>query len=575
MAAAPRSAMLTGRLAVLAALVFVAALQIHRLDDPDTWWHLAAGRQIATTGTIPHTDSFSYTAGDAPWMNRQWLFDVTLYETWRLLGDAGPALAAGAGFVAAFGCLLALARRELPDWAAALAVGVAALAAVERFTVRPEAATFLFFAAYCLLLARPVGWRRVAVLVGLQVVWANTHALSILGLLPVGAALAAAVVGRRPDRAPLAVATIGLALAEAATPYGLPGALFPLRLLSDISGTRRISYTIVEHRPTLASLGMLSPAALWALAALVVAAAVAVVPAVRRRLVAPLLVAAGAVGLGLLARRNVALVGFGVVPLVAIVAGPGVRRLGARTHAVAGVLVGACLLTLTASVVHGGFYERAHLSRAFGLGSSEVLFPRAAVRYLLRTAPGACLFNDDLMGGLVTWESDGKMRVFFDGRLQLYPRAIYAAYQDVLDDPGRFPALAARWGFDAVLLNHPSPGRLELAARIARLPGWRIAYLDAGGIVLLADGGRGEPAGIRGPVMAARTEGVADAFEAVAAPLRGGWEEATAWYQRGRAIHFLYGPPGYRLAHADFAEALRWRPDFEAARIGLEVTAGS
>jgi hypothetical protein len=40
-----------------------------------------------------------------------------------------------------FLCLYVLVRRRLPAWAAAVLVMLAALAAVERFTVRPEAAT--------------------------------------------------------------------------------------------------------------------------------------------------------------------------------------------------------------------------------------------------------------------------------------------------------------------------------------------------------------------------------------------------------------------------------------------------
>src|SRR5438093_4795520 len=136
----------TGRGAAAAALLFVAALQIHRLDDHDTWWHLASGRLIASTGTVARTDPFSTSAAGAPWINRQWLFDLGAYATWRAAGAPGLALGAGAFFLAAFGLLYALARRRLPAWAAAALVFLAAEAAVERFVVRPEAVTFCFLA---------------------------------------------------------------------------------------------------------------------------------------------------------------------------------------------------------------------------------------------------------------------------------------------------------------------------------------------------------------------------------------------------------------------------------------------
>jgi hypothetical protein len=67
-----------GRAAAAAALLFVVTLQVHRLDDADTWWHLASGRLIAASGAVPASDPFSYTAEGAPWLNRQWLFEVGL-----------------------------------------------------------------------------------------------------------------------------------------------------------------------------------------------------------------------------------------------------------------------------------------------------------------------------------------------------------------------------------------------------------------------------------------------------------------------------------------------------------------
>src|SRR5262245_4084274 len=181
---------------VATAFVFVAALQVHHLDDHDTWWHLASGRLIATSGTVPRTDPFSYTAAGAPWINRQWLFDLGSYGVWSLGGAAGLALAAGALFLGAFGLAWALARRRLPAWAAALLVVLAASAAVERLVVRPEAVTYLFLALTLLLLDGPLSPPRLLALAGCQVVWANCHALSVLGVVVLGAELASAAAAR-------------------------------------------------------------------------------------------------------------------------------------------------------------------------------------------------------------------------------------------------------------------------------------------------------------------------------------------------------------------------------------------
>src|SRR5262249_27407586 len=156
-------------------------------------------------------------------------------------------LLAGALFLLGFGALYALARRRLPAWAAATLVVVASQAAVERFTVRPEAATICLLAVYLLVLdARRLTGRALAALVVVQVLWANLPALSVLGVVVPAAELGSAAAAlwlplpegwRHASRrdaatvAGLAVATVAAVLAEPATPFGLAGALFPLRLL--------------------------------------------------------------------------------------------------------------------------------------------------------------------------------------------------------------------------------------------------------------------------------------------------------------------------------------------------------
>jgi hypothetical protein len=563
------------RIATWSPLALVGVLQLHRLDDSDTWWHLAAGRLIVGTGSVPATDPFSYTAPGAPWLNRQWLFESCLYGSWRALGPAGPALLAGALFLAAFWALLRISRARLPAWAAALVVSLVALAAVERFTVRPESATFCFLAVYLLLLDGPVGWRRAATIVCLQVLWANMHALSVLGVVPVGAMLFEALVtGRRTEARPLAACLVGVMLAEAATPFGIEGALYPFYLADLISGEQLLSYTIVEHRPTLTALDDLSPVVRASWGTLLGLGVLAIVPAVRQRAWAAIATAAAFAWLGFLARRNVALVGIGVLPLVARGLGPWAWALGARrAWLVRGLTAGVviAIVVLGGRVVHGGFYRDAKLTRTFGLGTSLLLAPRGAVAFLDRVAPDTRVFNDGMLGGLVMWESPGR-HVFFDGRLQVYPDAVYREYRRVLGGPRQFERVAERWDVGAALLHHPSPGRLELAATIARLPEWRVAYVDPGGIVLLRNRNGQSPAGLGAPVLPAWTPGVSGVVERVVAPLRGGWEVATAHYQRGRATHFVFGPPGYAHARADFASALRARPDFRAARVGLAAT---
>src|SRR5262245_45715213 len=47
-----------------------------QLQDPGTGWHLATGRYILATHSIPHHDIFSFTASGRPWVTYYWLFDT-------------------------------------------------------------------------------------------------------------------------------------------------------------------------------------------------------------------------------------------------------------------------------------------------------------------------------------------------------------------------------------------------------------------------------------------------------------------------------------------------------------------
>ncbi len=79
---------LWGLAALVGIFVFV---NTHPIRPQDFWWHIAIGREIASTGKIPTTDVYSYTEAGQPYPSYQmfWLMETVLYELYRL---GGPAL---------------------------------------------------------------------------------------------------------------------------------------------------------------------------------------------------------------------------------------------------------------------------------------------------------------------------------------------------------------------------------------------------------------------------------------------------------------------------------------------------
>src|SRR5262245_40301687 len=52
----------------------------------DFWWHLKIGQIIATTGSIPRIDLFSFTAAGKPFVVQNWLAEVIFYATYAFGG---------------------------------------------------------------------------------------------------------------------------------------------------------------------------------------------------------------------------------------------------------------------------------------------------------------------------------------------------------------------------------------------------------------------------------------------------------------------------------------------------------
>src|SRR2546428_3875528 len=132
---------------VLRWLLFTAIFSLAAVPplDPDLWWHLANGRLIVTTGTIPHVDLYSFSAAGQPWVMHEWLADLMMYLVYQL-GGLPLLVAISAGVVAAGAiCLYVILRRSdlHPTLSAALTL-VGALAGSTAWGARPQLLNMLF-----------------------------------------------------------------------------------------------------------------------------------------------------------------------------------------------------------------------------------------------------------------------------------------------------------------------------------------------------------------------------------------------------------------------------------------------
>jgi hypothetical protein len=170
---------------VLAGLVlafaFLAASFAAR--NSDLWLHLATGRAIAQRTNTFGVDPFSYTTAGVYWANHAWLFDLSLYATYSLVGGAGL-VAVKAGLLALLAWLmLRIARNGGPFWASGGCVLLAVLAMSPRLLLQPTVLSLLLLAG-CLALLRE-GGQKMWALPAIIVLWVNLDSWFWLGPLAV------------------------------------------------------------------------------------------------------------------------------------------------------------------------------------------------------------------------------------------------------------------------------------------------------------------------------------------------------------------------------------------------------
>jgi hypothetical protein len=149
----------------------------------DFWWHLEMGKVIASAGSIPVTDLFSFTAAGKPFIAQNWLTELIYYGLYRAGGI--PLVVFGNGLVAlaAFLPVYSLALKSTKNLR--VAVGISTLAALGVIgTIRPQTFSFFIFAVYYWVLVcyRSHGNDRLWLLPVMMILWANLHGAFVVGL---------------------------------------------------------------------------------------------------------------------------------------------------------------------------------------------------------------------------------------------------------------------------------------------------------------------------------------------------------------------------------------------------------
>jgi hypothetical protein len=185
--------------------------------DADLWGHLRFGFDILRDWELPSVDPYSFTQ-DKPWVNHEWLSELTMALAVTAFGYAGIPLLKG--LLAGLTLFIAWQALREARLAVRLIVAGVLLAGTIHATasLRPQLWTFLFLAIECRLLASDEQGNRwcLPLLMGL---WVNVHGGWIVGMgvLGVWAGVQLLVTDRRREWTAIVAAS---GIATLANPYG-------------------------------------------------------------------------------------------------------------------------------------------------------------------------------------------------------------------------------------------------------------------------------------------------------------------------------------------------------------------
>lgn len=465
-------------------LVFglLAVLCIRQVGSLDTGFHLKTAAWILEHHAWPRTDPFTFTINDHPYIDMSWGYQLVLHTAHRLFGAPGIVLMHAALVLGVFFIVCRTARLGQADPATLLLLLLAGTIASElRFEARPELVSWLFLALVLHILHRHARGLAAPLpaLALIHLVWANTHSLFILGWAAAGCfVVGLSLAGRRLDRKLLGW-SLASVLVTFINPYGWRGMLFPFSLATRLQGENLFGQSIGEFVSPF-DLGLTRqfpfhprlPILCYRILALL--AVVAIVPLLRRRRFACVLVLILFLSLSALMIRNVPLLVVAGLPILAwaLPASGLLQRLGLRRALVPAVAVATVILAL--GVVHDGYYAANRRPERFGLGFNRLVLPIDAAQYADRAHLDGPMLNHLNFGGWLLWARP--QPVFIDGRLEVTGERFYRYYQNALGNEGDLEAVVSRYDIRWIVFPYATNPRL--LGRLSKDGRWRLAYVD-------------------------------------------------------------------------------------------------
>ncbi|HTZ11716.1 MAG TPA: tetratricopeptide repeat protein [Candidatus Margulisiibacteriota bacterium] len=507
-----------GILLVAAVFCTIFLLSHKALFDLDIWLHLASGKFILQNRSVPAYDIFSFTVAGKPWIDHSWLFQVISYLVYAHWQVGGLILLQSLVITSVFLILFLTGHKSIGSYfETAVFLFLTAHASTDRFNIRPDIFSLLFFNIYLYLLRFHPEKKTIWLLLPVQLLWVNMHGYFILGPLLVFFFIAAEFLRRRVEFLPprlreggalsnqaygrLKAVLLLTVLAGLANPQGFKGALYPLHVFREVlTGSNKIFFQYIQElQPTFKV--YYSPMHYYNI--MLILCLVVVLVNFKRVRIVDIILAVFFFFFGLTI-RNSAYFAFVAYLMAVTYAGETVKRFSSRVeiHApgknilfylskiIAQIIFIAFLVSrLDALLLRNYFDFNKMETQSAILNVDKDSYPAQAVQFILENKIGPNIFNDFNSGAYLVGNAWPRVKVFIDGRTELYGGEFFSQQQRILDgDISLFSRVVDKYNLDAVIFSmafaSPPPA---MVAPLSRRPGWKLVFLDPYAAIFLKD----------------------------------------------------------------------------------------
>ena len=463
----------------------------------DIWGHLAYGKLIWETGSIPTFEPLVPLSSGIPFTDTAWLSQMIGFGAYQLSGVAGIKFLYAAAITVCMGLLLCRIQKRTDSylWSLICVSGFLLCDWMQLGIVRPQLAGLLCFVLlFTVLNSRKWRGSYWFLITGLFALWANLHGSFPVGLGLIGCFLAgrAIDVGRKSGswKAMFADSVTRryfllleiAAIAVLMNPYGL-------QLYSEVfsfSSNPNLS-ELIEWNPLTLRMYQGKAAALLGL---LIVIAYRLTP--RRISTVEILVLVGLGTAALWSSRMIIwwapVAAYYLAIHGAAIWGHKLKRMteeseenevlyaGKWSIVTVGVIwICFAISPIGSQILHGKQvdYEKS-VSRSTPIG---------AVNYLKEKQIEGQLFNSMELGDYLLWEGPAKASVFANSHVHLLPREVWNDYLRIVNLGSGGEELLERYGVNTIVLDLPR--RNNLLRRLERDGEWRVGYKDGRSVVLL------------------------------------------------------------------------------------------